>query len=115
MGQTLTRYYFTAQMARREMWIMLPTNFAFLASENPELKPVIIRLGEWARKHCDWNLIDPRAVSREIRDIDPFLLSFVLHQLVVKGLFRQVYMVATPSGVLQPKVYDDPNPRFPSV
>jgi hypothetical protein len=88
---------------------MLPTNFDFLASENPELSPAVLRLGEWARKHNDWNLIDPRAVSREIRDVDPFLLAFVLRQLVERGLFEQVYMVATPSGVLAEGEYRDPN------
>jgi hypothetical protein len=88
---------------------MLPINFDFLASENPELEPAAIRLGEWANKHRTWGLIDPRAVSREIRDVDPFLLSFALHQLVVKGLFRQVYMVTTPTGALAEGEYDDPN------
>jgi hypothetical protein len=88
---------------------MLPTNFDFLANENPELKTAVIRLGEWVRKHKDWNVIDPGAVSREIKDVDPFLLSYTLHLLVVKGLFRQVYMIMTPSGVLADGQYDDPN------
>ncbi len=88
---------------------MLPTNFDFLASENPELRPAAVRLGEFARRHQDWKLIDPRMVTREIRDIDPFLLMYALHELVKKGLFHQVYMVATPSGVLTEGEYDDPN------
>src|SRR5438874_1137896 len=92
---------------------MLPTNFAFLASENPELKPAALRLEEFARKHQDWNLIDPRAVTREIRDVHPFLLMYALHELVKNGVLHQVYMVATPSGVLAEGEYDDPN-QIPS-
>jgi len=88
---------------------MLPTNFDFLASENPELKVAVTRLGEWARKHKDWKIIDPIAVSREIKDVDPFLLSYTLHLLVARGLFRQVYMIMTPSGVLAGEPVDDPN------
>ena len=88
---------------------MLPTNFDFLASENPELRPAVSRLGEWATKHRHCGLIDPRAVARELRDVDPFLLAYTLHQLVKKGLFRQKYMIATPSGVLAEGEYDDPN------
>ena len=88
---------------------MLPTNFDFLASEIPELRPAAVRLGEFARRHVDWNLIDPRAVTREIHDVDPFMLMYALRELVRSGLFHQVYMVATPSGVLAEGEYDDPN------
>jgi hypothetical protein len=88
---------------------MLPTNFDFLASENPQLQAAASRLGEWARKHRGYNVIDPEAVARENKDIDPFQLAYALHLLVVKGLFRQVYMIMTPSGVLAEGQYDDPN------
>lgn len=88
---------------------MLPTNFDFLASENPELAPAVLRLEEFVRRHQDWGLVDPRAVTREIRDVDPFTLMYVLQQLVKYGLFRQVYMVAMPSGALAEGEYDDPN------
>lgn len=88
---------------------MLPTNFDFLANEKPELKQVITRLSEWARQHRDWKAIDPRIVNEDIKDVDPFMLSFALHQLVARGLFRQVYMVASPSGAFAEGEYDDPN------
>jgi hypothetical protein len=88
---------------------MLPTNFDFLASDSPELKPAVARLSEWVRRHRDWNMIDPRRVREEIDDIDPFLLSFVLRELVERGVFRQVYRILTPSGVFAEGEYDDPN------
>lgn len=96
---------------------MLPNNFDFLASDMPELKPAVARLSEWVRQHRDWNIIDPRLVHQEIRDIDPFLLSFVLKELVKRGMFRQVYRILTPSGVFAEGDYDDPNnipARLPS-
>ncbi len=88
---------------------MLPTNFDFLASEIPELKVAATRLEDFARRHQDWGLIDPRAVTREIRDVDPFLLMYALRELVEHGLFDQIYMVATPSGVLAEGEYNNPN------
>jgi hypothetical protein len=43
-----------------------------------------------------------------LRDVDPFLLTIVLVGLVRIGLYRRVYMVETPSGVLADDEYDDP-------
>jgi hypothetical protein len=87
---------------------MLPTNFDTLASDNSDLLPVLARLKEWVERHADWSVLDPRILSKDLRDIDPFLLAVVLRGLVRIGLYRRVYMVETPSGVLADGEYDDP-------
>ena len=87
---------------------MLLTNFGTLADENSELRHTVLRLQDWARLHSDWSVLDPRVVSRDLRDVDPFLLSAVFLELVRKGLYKCVYMVETPSGVLADGEYDDP-------
>jgi hypothetical protein len=87
---------------------MLPTNFGTLADENSELRPVLRRLAEWVEKHSDWSVLDPRILAHDMRDVDPFLLSLVLRELVRIGLYRRVFMVETPSGVLADGEYDDP-------
>jgi len=87
---------------------MLPTNFDTLAGENSDYSPVLKRLKEWVEKHAEWSLLDPRILAKDLRDVDPFLLSVVLLELVRVGLYRRVYMVATPSGVLADGEYDDP-------
>jgi len=87
---------------------MLPTNFDTLASDNSDLKPVIGRLKDWVIGHSDWSVLDPRVLARDLRDVDPYLLATVLVGLVKIGLYRRVYMVETPSGVLAEDEYDDP-------
>lgn len=87
---------------------MLPTNFGTLANENSHLRPVLRKLKEWVEKHKDWSVLDPRILAHDLQDVDPFLLSLVLQRLVKMGLYRQVYMVETPSGVLADGEYDDP-------
>ena len=87
---------------------MLPTNFGTLADDNSDLRPVLGRIREWVEKHSDWSVLDPRILARDLRDVDPFLLSVALLELVRIGLYRRVYMVDTPSGVLADGEYDDP-------
>lgn len=87
---------------------MLPTNFDTLANENSELRPVVRRVKEWVAGHADWSLLDPRVLARDLRDVDPYLLTLLLVGLVRIGLYRRVYMVETPSGVLAEGEYDDP-------
>ncbi len=87
---------------------MLPTNFGTLANENSKFRPVLRRLKEWVEKHADWSVLDPRILARDLPDVDQFLLSLVLLELVRRGLYRRVYMVYTPSGVLADGEYDDP-------
>lgn len=86
---------------------MLPTSFDDLASSSPHLKPVFLRLKEWKSQHEDWSVLDTRVLARDMRDIDPFLLSLALQILVKQGLYRTVYMVATPTGVLAEDEYDE--------
>lgn len=87
---------------------MLRTNFGTLADKNPELRPAILRLQEWVRYHADWSVLDPRIVTQDLWDVDPFLLSAAFLELVRHGLYRRVYMVLTPSGVLAEGEYEDP-------
>jgi hypothetical protein len=87
---------------------MLPTNFDTLASENSALRPILKRLKEWVVEHANSSVLDPRILARDLRDVDPYLLSRVLLGLVKIGLYRRVYMVETPSGVLAEGEYDDP-------
>ena len=86
---------------------MLPTNFDTLADENSDFRPVLSRLREWVEKHSDWSVLDPRILARDLH-VDPLVLSVVLLELVRMGLYRRVYMVETPSGVLAEGEYDDP-------
>jgi hypothetical protein len=87
---------------------MLPTNFDTLANENSALRPVVQKVKEWVKGHADKSLLDPRVLARDLRDVDPYLLSLLLVGLVRIGLYRRVYMVETPSGVLAEGEYDDP-------
>jgi hypothetical protein len=87
---------------------MLPTNFDILVNENSEFRPVLGKLKEWVEGHSDWSVLDPRILAHDLRDVDPFLLTAVLFELVKVGLYRRVYMVETPSGVLAEGEYDDP-------
>ena len=95
---------------------MLPTNFGALADKKPELKPAVSRLQDWVEHHPTWKLLDPRIVAKDLRDIDPFLLSMLFWELVEKGFYRRVFKVVTPSGVLAEDDYEDPSkvpPRVP--
>lgn len=87
---------------------MLPNNFEALASKLPEFRSDILRIGEWASLHGDWRVLDPRILSRDLRDIDPLRLSLALHGLVSVGSYRQIYMVVTPEGVLAEGEYNTP-------
>jgi hypothetical protein len=87
---------------------MLPANYDSLINENPELKPAILRIRDWIREHRDWTILDPRILSRDMRDLDPWLLTLALQALIRKGYFSRVYRVVTPSGVLAEGDYDDP-------
>jgi hypothetical protein len=87
---------------------MLPTNFDTLATENSDLKPVVGRLKDWVLRHSNLSVLDPKIVARDLDDVDPFLLTRVLVGLVKIGLYRRVYMVETPSGVLAEGEYEDP-------
>ncbi|MGB9233144.1 MAG: hypothetical protein WCC04_01940 [Terriglobales bacterium] len=87
---------------------MLPTNFGTLADENSELRPVFLSLKEWVEKHADWSVLNPKILAHDLHEVDPFLLSVALFELVRIGLYRRVYMVETPSGVLADGEYDDP-------
>ncbi len=86
---------------------MLPSNFDTLAAERPDLGPTLIRVSEWVHSHPDWNVIDPRELARQLRDVDSYALALALRYLVQKGVLRQVYMVVTPSGVLADGEYTD--------
>lgn len=77
---------------------MLPTSFETLADSEPELSHALHRLGEWVRQHPDWPFLDPRILSKDIRDVDPFELSLTLNELVSIGVFARVYKVVDPTG-----------------
>lgn len=98
----------------RKTWTMLPSNFDSLATERPDLAGTFHRITAWVRTHPDWNLIDPRELGRQLRDEDPIALTVALRMLVLSGLFRQVYVVVTPSGVLAEGEYEDPR-QIPTV
>jgi hypothetical protein len=95
---------------------MLPTNFDSLIADRPDLGPVLEDVALWIKDHPDWDIIDPREVSRSLTHGDAWALTMALRLLCDRGLFRQVYMVVTPSGVLADGKYDDPHripPRLP--
>ena len=87
---------------------MLPTNFDTLAAEYPKVRPALVELRHWIRSHPDWDIIEPRKIAADVREIDTVALAYALHLLVRHGFFRQVYMVETPSGVLADARYEDP-------
>lgn len=72
------------------------------------MRPAVERLKEWVKGHADRSLLDPRVLARDLRDVDPYLLSRLLVGLVRIGLYRRVYMVQTPSGVLADREYENP-------
>ena len=80
---------------------MLPSNYDSLAAKHPELRSVLRRVAEWVRAHVDWDLIDPRILSKDLRDVDPVKLATALEALIDEGTLQQAYMVVTPdTGVL---------------
>lgn len=87
---------------------MLPTNFENLARQLPEYSSVVERIGAWAHAHSDWAFLDPRILSRDLRDIDAFQLALTLRGMVRAGSYRQVYKVVTPDGVLAEGEYESP-------
>lgn len=93
---------------------MLPSNFDTLAAEQPDLAATLHSIGDWVRSHPDWNLIDPRELSRQLPDLPAIKLALALRLLVQHGFLKQVYMITTPSGVLADGAYDDPR-RIPDV
>jgi hypothetical protein len=72
------------------------------------LAPALDEVAEWIRNHPSWEVLDPRELSKSLRDIDTWHLALALRLLVEKGFFRQVYKVVTPSGVLADDIFDDP-------
>jgi hypothetical protein len=87
---------------------MLPNNFENLASKIPEYRSVVLRIGDWAHAHADWSFLDPRILSRDMRDVDPLRLVLALRELVHTGSYRQVYKVVTPDGVFAENEYETP-------
>jgi hypothetical protein len=80
---------------------MLPSNYDSIAADRPSLEPVLRDIASWVRSHADWNLIDPRILSKDLRHVDPARLSAALDALVDAGMLQQVFMVALPpAGVL---------------
>lgn len=75
---------------------MLPSNYDSIAAERPNLAPVLRDISRWVRTHADWNLIDPRVLSKELRDVEPVRLAAALEALVDAGLLQQVFMIALP-------------------
>ena len=95
---------------------MLPTNFATIVAERPDLAPILDEVAVSIRNHPQWEFLDPRELSRSLVGVDTWMLVSTLGLLVAKGLFRQVYKVVTPSGVLADGTFDDPRkipPRLP--
>jgi hypothetical protein len=89
---------------------MLPSNFDTSIEKRPDLRPVLSRVSEWILGHQDWELIDPRILSKDLFDINPLWLAKALEALVEDGALEQVYMLASPStGVLASGEYRDLN------
>lgn len=87
---------------------MLPNNFDILASQIPEYSSAILEIGAWARKHADWPFLDPRVLSRDLRNMDPVRLALALRELVHVGFYKQVYKVVTPDGTFAENEYNSP-------
>jgi hypothetical protein len=95
---------------------MSPINFEDLAKRHPEHMYALHKLEEWMGRHKGVRVINPETLAKEIRGIDPTALALALTLLVKVGLFRRVYKVITPSGVLADEEFDDPTkipPRLP--
>ncbi len=87
---------------------MLPNNFDTLASQIPEYRAAILRIGDWAKQHSDWPFLDPIVLSHDIHDVDPLRLALALRALVRIGSYRQVYKIKTPEGVFAEMEYENP-------
>ena len=80
---------------------MLPSNFDISIAKRPELRRVLLRVSNWVQNHQDWDLIDPRVLSKDLHDISERHLNSALDALVEDGALEQVFMLASPStGVL---------------
>ena len=88
------------------MWNMSPNDFDSIADEHPQLRATFAGINRWSQRHG--GDVDPRVLRRDLPDVDPAALALSLHLLVQNGLFRRVYKVVTPSGVLTDADYDDP-------
>jgi hypothetical protein len=87
---------------------MLPSNYDSIVAERPQLGIALQRIAAWVQSHADWNLIDPRRLSHDLRDVEPVKLSAALDALIDAGLLRQVFMVALPpTGTLAFGEYED--------
>ena len=95
---------------------MSPINFEILASRIPEYRSVVLKIGDWVDHHSDWEFIDPRILTQDMRDVDPLRLVLALRELVLAGSYRQVYKVVTPEGVFAENEYETPLdvPRHPT-
>ena len=87
---------------------MSPNAFDSLADEYPQLSATFFDIKRWVLQQPDDADLDLRLLRRSLPEMDPTSLALSLHLLVRKGLFRRVYKVVTPSGVLTDGDYDDP-------
>jgi hypothetical protein len=85
---------------------MSPNDFDNLAAEYPQLRATFALIKGWAsERHGD---LDTRVLRSYLPDADAAALALSLHLLVQNGVFRRVYKVVAPSGVLTDADYDDP-------
>ena len=85
---------------------MLPSNYDTIVAERPYLASVLRDVAAWVKGHADWDLIDPRKLSRDLKHVEPVRLAAALQALIDAGLLEQVYMVALPpSGHLAYRGY----------
>lgn len=87
---------------------MLPTNFATLASEYPDLSLVWKRLAAWVQSHPNRKMIDPKTLARNMRDVPPQVLLEAFHVMVQHGMLRQAFAVESSNGQLLSGLYDSP-------
>lgn len=98
------------------MSITLPDNYAEFAGKDRAVGRALSRFAEFVRAHQNWDLIDYRIVSRELRDVDAFTLGEAIRVLVDVGVIRQLYAVTTPSGSLAEATFERPTqipPKLP--
>ena len=86
---------------------MLPTNFGSLADQRPELKPVLKLVARWIKAHPEWDVLDPRKLAVDLRNVPSRDLTMALTSLIREGIFSALYMVETPSGVLSEEKFND--------
>lgn len=78
------------------------------AREYPSLAGAFARIGDWARAHQNVSRIVVRDLSRELSDVDAWLLGEALDILIRRGILAQAYLVKAPSGVESVRVFNDP-------